>query len=85
MASGEGALEGEERQNPTKLIASLISVINIVKYFGIGVGGGALKSYKMIMAPLSLSLKLLSILGKNIILINNIIVYCLSPTDACEL
>ena len=45
-------MEGGERQNPTKLIASLISVIKIVKYFGI-VGGhwGALKSYKMIMAP----------------------------------
>ena len=45
--------EGRERQNPTKLIASLISVIMIVKYFGIVGGGhwGALKSYKMIMAP----------------------------------
>ena len=41
---------GRERQDPTKLIASLISIIKIVKYFGI-VGGGALKSYKMIMAP----------------------------------
>ena len=42
-----------------KIIASLISVIKIVKHFGIVVGGywGALKSYKMILAPLSLSLK----------------------------
>ena len=47
MASGEGALEGGgERQNPTKLIASLISVIKIVKYFGIV--GGALGGAKIL-------------------------------------
>ena len=33
---------GRERQNPTKLIASLISVIKIVKYFGIVGGGGGI-------------------------------------------
>ena len=48
MVSGGGGIGGH--QNPTKDIASLISVIKIVKYFGI-VGGGAIKSYKMIMAP----------------------------------
>ena len=79
-------MEGGERQNPTKLIASLISVIKIVKYFGI-VGGhwGALKSYKMIMAPSLSVIKVVKYCGQNITLINNIIVYCLSPTDACEL
>ena len=39
--------EGGGRQNPTKIIASLISVIKIVKYFGIvggeGIGGGGAK------------------------------------------
>ena len=53
MASGEGGGIGG-RQNPTKIIASLTSVIKIVKYFGIVGGGGALgalKSHKMIMAP----------------------------------
>ena len=43
MASGEGGIEG--RQNPTKIITSLTSVIKIVKYFGI-VGGGALRGAK---------------------------------------
>ena len=46
---------GVGRQNPTKVKASLISVIKIVKYLGIvgggHWGGGALKSYKMIMTP----------------------------------
>ena len=73
------------RQNPTNIIASLISVIKIVKYFGIEEEGivGALKSYKMIMAPPLSVIKIVSIVGKNIMLINNITVYCL--TDACEL
>ena len=77
---GQGGAAAPRRQNPTKIIASLISVIKIVQYFRIVGGGGhwwALKSYKMKM--------IISIVGKNIMLINNIIVYCLSPTDACEL
>ena len=64
LGEGGGALGGGGiggRQNPIKLIASLFFVIKIVKYFGIvggGIGGGAPKSYKMIMAPpLSLSLR----------------------------
>ena len=86
MASGEGG--GGGRQNPTKIIASLISVIKIVKYFVIVGGGhwGSLISYKMLMTPpLSVIKIVISIVGKNIMLINNIIVYCLSLTDACEL
>ena len=53
MASGEGGIGW--CRNPTIIIASLISGIKIVKYFGIvREGGGALKYYKMIMAlPLS--------------------------------
>ena len=57
---GGGALGGGGgRQNPTKMIASLTSVIKLVKYFGIvgGIKGGgalrggeALKSYKIIIA-----------------------------------
>ena len=50
---GRGGIGG--RQNPTKIIASLISVIKIVQYFRI-LGGGALVGAKilqneMIMAP----------------------------------
>ena len=44
------------RQNPTKIIASLISVIKIVKYFGI-VGGGAKILRNDTGAPLFLSLR----------------------------
>ena len=47
---------GGGRQNSINLIASFFFVIKIVKYFGtVGGGGhwggGALKSYKLIMAP----------------------------------
>ena len=45
--SGEGPGNWGGRQNSTKIIASLISVIKIVKYFGIvgerGIGGGGVK------------------------------------------
>ena len=60
-------MEGGGRQNPTKLIASLISVIKIVKYFGIVGGGGhwgALKSYKMIMALLLSVIKIVKYCGQ---------------------
>ena len=67
MASGEGGIGGGgERQNPTKLIASFISVIKIVKYFGTVGGGhwGALKSYKMIMAPSLSVIKIVKYCGQ---------------------
>ena len=69
---------------PYHTIPYHISVIKIVKNFGIVGGGhwGALKSYKMIMAPNLSVNKIVKYCGKNIMLINNITEYCLSPTDA---
>ena len=64
-----------------KIMASPLSVIKIVKYCGVrgrgalrGINAGA-KILQKIMAP---PLSVIKIVGKNILLINNIIVYCLS-------
>ena len=72
---GRGALRGANILQ--KIMASPLFVIKIVKYCGIRGGGHCRtpKSYKRKGRPLSLSIK---IVGKNILLINNIIVYCLS-------
>ena len=64
-----------------KIMASPLSVIKIVKYCGVRGRGGALRGAKIpqklmkIMAP---PLSVIKIVGKNVLLINNIIVYCLS-------
>ena len=83
---------GGGRQNPTKGNARPLSVIKIVKYCGVRGGGGghwgALKSYKMIMAPPLSVIKIVKYCGQKYSAykqINNIIAYCLSPTDAFEL
>ena len=79
MALGEGG-----RQNPIKLIASLFFVIKIVKYFGIG--GGGLKSYKLIMPPTLSVIKIVKYCGQKYNAYKQYnCIYCLSPTDACEL
>ena len=52
-----------------------------------GEGGGGAKILQKIMVPPPLSVIkiVMYIMGKNIMFINNISVYCLSPTGACEL
>ena len=68
-------------------MAPLLSVMKIVKYCGVWGGGGGAKILQKIMVPPPLSVIkiVMYIMGKNIMFINNISVYCLSPTGACEL
>ena len=61
-----------------KIMASPLSVIKIVKYCGIRGGGGALRGPKILQKIMTPPLSVIKIVGKNILLINNIIVYCLS-------
>ena len=77
MASRGGGVIGG-RQNPTKIIVFLISVIKLVKYFGfVREGhGGALKSYKMIMAPPLSVIKIVTYCG----VCGGVIGGCQNPT-----
>ena len=83
VRGGAGALRGINAGTKIiqQIMASPLSVIKIVKYCGVR-GGGALrginagsKILQKIMAP---PLSVIKIVCKNILLINNIIVYCLS-------
>ena len=87
VTSGEGG--------GAKILQKIMTPIKINKYCGVGgvcVGGGgagigeALNSTKD-NGALSLCVIMINKYcgQKYILLINNIIVYCLSPTDACEL
>ena len=74
---GGGALRGTKILE--KIMAFPFSVIKIVKYCGIRRGGGvALRGAKILQKIMAPHLSVLKIVGKNILLINNIIVYCLS-------
>ena len=68
-----------------KIMASPLSVIKIVKYCGIR-GGGALRCTKILQQIMAPPLSVIKIVGKSILLINNIIVYCLSllPSEKFE-
>ena len=77
MASGEGGILGGAKILP-KIVASPLSVIKIVKYCGVRGGGGALRCAKILQKIMVPPLSVIKIMGKNILLINNIIVYCLS-------
>ena len=80
---GGGALGGAPKSYKYNSVPHLCYYDSKVFWNRGGGHWGALKSYKMIMAsPLSVII-IVSIVGKNIMPINNTIVYCL--TDACEL
>ena len=82
MTSGEGggALGGGGAKILQKIMTSSLSVIKIVKYCGVrgGEGGGALRGAKILQNIMAPPLSIIKIVGKNILLINNIFVYCLS-------
>ena len=62
-----------------KIMTSSLSVIKIVKYCGVREGeGGALRGAKILQNIMAPPLSIIKIVGKNILLINNIFVYCLS-------
>ena len=74
---GGGHCGGGGRQNPTKNIASPFSVSKIVKYCGVRGGGGGIAGRQNPAKDNGVP-SFCQIVGKNILHINNIIVYCLS-------
>ena len=73
MVSGEGGAKILQ-----KIMASPLSVIKIVKHCGIRGGGGGIAGCQNPTKDNGAPLSVIKIFGKNLLLINNIIVYCMS-------
>ena len=77
MASGEGGALIRGRQNPTQIM-TLLSLSSRSSSIVTSGEGGALRGAKILQKIMAPPLFVIKIVGKNILLINNIIAYCLS-------